>query len=121
MKTVKFVSTIGIMEGYGHNNNGETKDFNSLYQEVAKKIFQETNIYISAVSVQSKTLYNTEWGCPKGGEDTYTISGVANPEFITDMEQYKETVRKVILKLKEELKQSTVTLEFIEVEIEYLK
>jgi hypothetical protein len=75
----------------------------------------------TAVSVKSKTLYHIEWGCPIGGEDTYTISGIANPEFIKDMEQYKEAVRKVILKLKEELKQTTVTLEFLEVDIEYLK
>lgn len=121
MKTNKFSFTIGVTEGYFHNNETEvnmlqfTKEVNSKSTETES----ELGIYIPFVIVPTVTLYKPEWGCPKGGEKTFTLSAVRNPKFNSDVEQWKAACRSVVLKLKQSLKQSTVTGEFTEVEIEY--
>ena len=114
MKTIKFEITTGINEGYFHENenrNGE-QIVGELWQKIALNIYNSTEIYISSNISPSKTVYNTEWGCPKGGEDTVNINGTANPEFVKDLEQWKSVVLEIAKKLKTELKQSTMTVEF---------
>lgn len=118
MKTLKFEIVTGINEGYGHENeeaNGVLL-VSKAWQFLAEKVMHETGLYISAVASQSKTIYNTDWGCPVGGEDTITITGIANPEFVKDLDQWKQVVLVVARQLKDELKQSTLTVEFTEVE-----
>lgn len=117
MKTIKFELTTGINAGYGHNNEEREASLivGELYQQVAEKMFDQTGVYVSAVIRDTKTLYSTSWGCPFAGEITITISGVANPLFCSDMEQYKETVLLIAKELKTLLSQSTVAVEFYEV------
>lgn len=122
--TKKATIVIGVNEGYHHNNenlDNREKLVASIWQEKARKIFEETGIYISCVVSASKTVYNTEWGCPVGGEDTVTITTTANPEFVKDMESWEKAVIEVTKLMKQELKQSTVTIEFETVELLYLK
>ena len=79
-----------------------------------------SGIYVSAVINESKSLYNTDWGCPIGGEPTYTLEGSRNPQFCTDEEQWKESVRRVVTAVKGRFNQSTITLNFREVKQEYI-
>lgn len=123
-KTISFESTIGIIEGYYHDNIGVSyayEQFCSIIQLISKELFEEKGMYISTVINESKTIYNTDWGCPSGGELTFTITGIANPEFVKNIEQWKENVTILIYKIKKYYKQSTVTLQFNECEICYMR
>jgi len=120
MKTIKMTANIGVTEGYFHENDNKVAKFNDLYMNVAKVIFDETGIYVSAICKEVATLYNADWGCPKGGEITYELTSTANPEFVQDVEQWKKVVINVVSALKKRLCQSTVTIEFQEVDLIYL-
>lgn len=121
--TDKVEFTIGINPGYFHNNNtvqGNLMQFNNLYMKVAAEVFEQTEIYISAVSTESRCLYHREWGCLDGGEETFTVTATRNPEFCPDPNKWVNSVVEVVKRLKTELKQSTVTIEFSKVQILYL-
>lgn len=122
-KTLRFEIVAGINRGYFHANN--QKDslniVGNLWQKIAKEEFEISGIYVSAVIKPSKTIYNEQWGCPKGGEETVVITGVANKEFVEDIKQWKKSVIKLAKELKAKLKQSTLTCEFIETELHYFK
>ncbi|MBU3219619.1 hypothetical protein [Clostridium algidicarnis] len=122
-KTLRFEIVTGVNKGYFHNNiENESLDLVSgVWSEIAKQEYKSTGIYVSAVIKPSKTIYNEEWGCPKGGEETVSLTGVANKEFVQDIEKWKTTVIKLATKLKNELKQNTLTCEFIDTELHYLK
>lgn len=123
-KTLRFEIVTGIQAGYEKLHNDITdyeKIVSRLWQDNAKLFFEENNIYVSAVIKRSYTVYNQEWGCPEGGERTVVITGVANKEFVDDLENWKQTVLILAKKLKEQLKQSTMTCEFMETELYYLK
>ena len=127
IKTNEFNAVIGVIVGY----TGEEclKEFNKLtgnelaiaWQEEALKEMNNSGIYVSAVINESKSLYNTEWGCPIGGEPTYTLEGSRNPRFCDKTEEeWKDAVRRVVKAVKGRFNQSTVTLNFREVEQEYM-
>lgn len=122
-KTLRFEIVTGINKGYFHTNSqSESLDLvGEIWQKIAKEEFEKNNIYISAVIKPSKTIYNEEWGCPQKGEETVVLTGVANKEFVYDVEKWKDTVIKLAKELKKQLKQSTLTCEFIETELYYFK
>ncbi|WP_040327807.1 hypothetical protein [Clostridium ihumii] len=122
-KTVKFEIITGINEGYFHNNevvNG-LEMLGVLWQEIAIKEYEESGIYVSAVICSSKTVYSGMWGCPKGGEDTIIIAGTLNKEYTSDIEGFKTSVLRLAKEVKEKLKQESLTCDFTEVELFYLK
>ncbi|ACA57346.1 conserved hypothetical protein (plasmid) [Clostridium botulinum A3 str. Loch Maree] len=123
-KTIKFEIVTGINEGYFHKNKNKdgVQVVGEVWQKIALEVFKDRGIYISSVINSSKTVYNTEWGCPEGGEDTVTITSTANPEFVQSLEQWKEAVIEIAKNLKNGLKQSTMTVEFKEIsDFIYLK
>jgi hypothetical protein len=117
-KTVKFNCIVGINEGYGHfNDRTQAREIvAAVWQKAAAEIFEKNGVYISAVVVDSLTVYHTDWGCPSGGEATANVSGEANPSFVNDFEAWKQAVIEVVKLVKKELKQSTVAVSFQEVE-----
>ena len=127
MKTDEFSATIGVIAGYTCEEC--LKEFKKIgrlelakvWQEEAKKEMETSGIYVSAVINYSHSLYAIEWGCPAGGEPTYTLEGSRNPEFCKDSELWKNSVRNIVKAVKEKFKQSTVTLNFRTVEQEYIK
>ncbi|WP_279006644.1 hypothetical protein [Thomasclavelia cocleata] len=121
MKTIKFIANIGVCEGYRHNNSSNL-DFGFLVQNTMGELFDSKvcKNYISTIITKTKTIYHKDWGCPVGGEITYNIEGCANPEFISSVNDWKEDVLTFINVLKKELKQSTITIEFEEVDCIYL-
>ncbi|HAG42116.1 MAG TPA: hypothetical protein DCL31_00285 [Clostridium sp.] len=122
-KTLKFEIVTGINKGYFHANEQTTNLalVGELWQRLANKIYEESGIYVSAIIRESKAVYNEEWGCPIGGEDTVILTGVANQEFVDDIEKWKDTVIKLAKELKNRLKQSTLTCEFMDTELHYFK
>lgn len=117
MKTLQCSATIGL--------EPTTIFYDGIYREIAD-ILEETaktqEYYISFVISPTKTIYKEEWGCPgPEGERTITLECVANPEFITDLEVWKECVLNCIKSIKAAFNQSTVTCIFSECDIEYLK
>ena len=123
MKTLNCIIVTGVNKGYFHNNEKEVteKEMGILWQEIALEQFNKTNIYISAVIQKSITIYKEDWGCPKGGENTFTISLTANPEFIKDLDKWKQVAINCAKELKNILKQTTMTIEFKEADLIYLK
>ncbi|PRR77934.1 hypothetical protein CLLI_20290 [Clostridium liquoris] len=122
-KTLRFEIVTGVNKEYFHTNNqNENLDLvGGIWQKIAKEEFKLNNIYVSAIIKPSKTIYNEEWGCPKNGEETIVITGVANKDFVDDIEKWKDTVIKLAKRLKNKLKQSTLTCEFIDTELHYFK
>ena len=127
IKTDEFSATIGIVSGYlGEECLKKFKQIDRLelakvWQEEAKKEMDASGIYVSAVINYSHSLYSTDWGCPIGGEPTYTLEGSRNPQFCKDSECWKNSVRNIVKAVKEKFKQSTITLNFRTVEQEYIR
>ena len=122
-KTIKFEATIGVVEGYGHDNEGAVDTASvvaEVWQKKAGEEFAQSGLYISASVSSSITVYAVDWGCPQGGELTATVSGSANPEFTQDLVAWKQAALRVVGAVKKELRQSTVVVEFSEVEHHYL-
>lgn len=119
MKTINFSAEIGIYEGYNVDANGkETTGIEAiakLLKEAQSKIHEETGIYVSTiVKGPNRTCYNTDGGCPEGGEVTYTISSTANPKFAPDLNKWKEAALKLMNEMRTILRQTTVSVEFHE-------
>lgn len=121
MRTDKFQFTIGVTEGYFHNNENVNIDFIKLVDKCARESEKELGIYVAFNIVPTITLYKTEWGCPDGGEKTYTLSAIRNPKFNKDSTAWINACCNVVRKLKTLLKQTTVTIEFDKTNIEYLE
>lgn len=119
MKSCKATITIGINEGYNHNNETNL-DFNEYLQNFLKDNCQSIGNYIPFVAIPSKTIYSESWGCPEGGEDTYTLTATANPKFVPSIGTWKMQVIEYVKRLKAELKQSTVLIEFSDVDTVYI-
>ena len=121
-KSIKFFASLGIVSGYGHDNETEEspdKIVSKIWQEVAKEEFEKTGIYVGAVISPSLTIYHKDWGCPEGGEKTVLITGECNSEY-TGIENFKVSVINVLKKVAESLGQSTTQLAFQEVDFVYL-
>lgn len=122
MNTSKFSFTLGTCAGYFHNNASvaNVEVVSEKYIEAAEKVMAKTEIFISAVITPSRCLYSHSWGCPQGGEETYTFEGVRNPQFCKNDSAWREAVEQVASALRSEFKQSTVTVEFSEIDMKYL-
>jgi hypothetical protein len=121
MDTISFKLVLGVNEGYTDNGSEvDITSINELWLEKAEAVANSTSIYISGISSLGHALYRHEWGCPEGGEPVVIFTGSLNSEFCKDAEAWKQAVRKVSLDLKKDLKQTTATLEFSSVDMEYL-
>ena len=109
-------AVIGINAGYGHDNdsNATLSEIAELQKKKALQVEDETGIYVSGVISNSKCCYKAEWGCPEGGEDTFTLSADCNPAYSSlPAEEYINKWQVAFLRLvellMEELEQSAVT------------
>ena len=124
MKSIEIKASIGLNEGYNNNllqhSNYNFYLFSKYLQELIDKTFDETGIYVSFVIDRNSIIYSENCGCPKYFEPTYTLSTVANPNFV-DINKYKEVVIKLLKEIKKYYKQSTITIIFKDCEIEYIQ
>lgn len=122
MKSVKVSAVVGVNEGYELKNQKQV-DLVAVcekYKSIAQKIFSQTGQYISCTARPVQVLYSPEWGCPLGGENAVEFVGVCNPTF-SEINAWREAAIEVFRCLKEEFNQSTVTVDFTEVEMKYLQ
>lgn len=121
VKSISFTATLGINQGYGHANQTQSakETVGTVWQQAAAEVFSQCSVYIGVVVKDSKTVYNTTWGCPKGCENTAEISGVCNPQY-TELNQYKEAVLQTLEKCAKVLGQETTQVVFTECELAYL-
>ena len=123
-KTVSFRIAAGIAAGYYHNLAGVAdaalaNKVGELWQKLAQKEFEKSNVYVPAIITPASVIYSTDWGCPVGGEAIIRIEGSCNPQF-ADPEEFRAAVLRIAEALKKELQQSTLTVEFFESELVYL-
>ena len=117
VKTTKFSIIAGINKGYFHKNSVDIsiEDMSAILMTVADNLYKSTGIYVSAVVTHSRTLYSIDYGCPPEGEDTFSITGTANPKYVTDIKKWKEVVISYAESIKSILEQEVISLEFCEV------
>lgn len=121
MKTTKFELNIGVNAGYSHDNAQGGDVVAAKWQEVAEEVFGETGVSVAGVVTPATTVYRKEWGCPEGGELTAVVSGLRNPEFLTDDLNWRAAVTLVATRVGKAFGQQTAYLTFSEVEFDYLK
>ena len=119
-KSVKWFISLGVNSGYELENQQlkPVEEIVGRYQKIADLVNEKTGVYISAVITPSRTIYKGEWGCPVGGEYTYTLSGSCNPAF-SDVEKFKEALLLLVRELRHEFDQSTLLLEIVPAEVYY--
>ena len=125
MKSKEFSIVIGVDAGYQGQTSGIASNqaamlVSSKWQEIAANVFEKSGIYVGAAVTASAVVYHTDWGCPVGGERTVNIEGAANPQFTENLKKWQETVVEIAETLKKELKQSTVSIIFRDVDFVYL-
>jgi len=126
--TLSATAEISVTPGYFHENQKDIDigKFGTLYQEIADRIYNETNMYCGAIISTCKVLYRTQWGCPAGGENGVYITADCNPSYDSEKpaEEYiplwKETLVSILEALMVELDQTTVTVRFSDNELIYL-
>jgi hypothetical protein len=87
---------------------------------VARKVFEKTGVYVSAVITMSRVVYHEDWGCPETGEYSFTLTGSCNPAF-ADLDKYLPALRELAECLKEEWKQTTLLLEITPASVIYMR
>ena len=116
-KVPRIVATFGVQPGY---NNKSQKDVPAevtvmmRIQKISEEYFKETGRYCSFVVFPTQTIYRCEWGCPPGGEMTYTIQSTPDPErCVTEYNrnQYVKDCKNIILEIAKSFDQCTVRIE----------
>ena len=115
---LKIIATIGVNEGYFHDNK-HSINFGTLLQQTCEDYYKENSIAVSFILNKSKAIYLKQHGCPEGGEDTYTLQSVFNPDKFDDLDAWKTAAEEIILKISHRLKQQTVLIEYLNADIKY--
>lgn len=92
------------------NSNIEKVDIIKKIRKCVDNTEEKTGICLSLKINEAMVLYKHDWGCPESGEPVYDISIIRNDKFNPAEEQFKYAVKILTRLLKEEFKQSTVTL-----------
>ena len=119
----KFELVIGYVKGYDEEDiqkNNEYEDiekFNSLYYEIAQKVWKEDGTFVTAVIKKSRAVYPD---CPRG-EEVYVIEGTRNEYFTQEPQKYKNAVNRVARILASELEQTTYSITWSATHYNYFK
>lgn len=119
-----FQLVIGYIAGYNReelerkNEFDDIEKFNSLYYQIAQKVFEENGVFVTAFTYKSRVLYPD---CPEGGEKVYIIEGSRNSYFTKDKVKYKNAVNRLARILASELEQTTYSIVWQDVKYSYFK
>ena len=115
MKTLKCTAVLGTCRG--ESLEKFSYDLMRVLHDANKRFNRE---FISFNVTRSYTCYKKEWGCPEGGEPTFNLEAVANPEFVKDLELWRVDCIQYLTDLKQIYQQSTVSIQFEDVDFVYL-
>lgn len=120
--TLHWTVTMGVNSGYQLEAQQDIgiDAFAAEFQRISEEVHTSTGIYITGVVMPSRTVYSQQFGCPKKGEISYTISGSCNPAF-ANPEPYMDALRLVIAELKKSYGQATMLLEVVPAHLEYFR
>ncbi len=119
-ETLEFTATIGISSGRSEEENlakASEIDLNAIgiaWQKAATQIMNELGVYVNASIYASRTLYSPDLNCPVGGEPTCTIYGSFYLSY-NMVPVWKNAVIHVFRLIKDEFKQTSITVIYREV------
>lgn len=122
-ETEGFELVLGYIPGYNEeelknqHQYDEIEKFNSLYYQIAEKIYGEEGTFVTALISKSRVIYP---GCSQG-EKVYIIKGTRNPQYTEDKEKYKNAVNRIAEALATYLKQTTYSVVWRNERYEYFK
>lgn len=123
--TEQFTATIGINEGYSHNNElsleKAVEAFINVWREAALNIEKELGIFVTVRLNTGRVVYQTEKGCPINGEDVLILQGTRNPYYNTDPNKWRHAVISAVEKIKSKFGQVTIQVIFQPIELTYMK
>jgi len=122
LSTFKWSCVIGTTEGFDLKDQVEVSEdeFASKYARLAREVYEETGVYVSAAITKSRLIYHEDWGCPKTGEYSFALSGSCNPAF-SEPERYMAALRELAKRLKKEWRQTTLLLEIVPASVIYMR
>ena len=122
LNSFRWSCTIGTTGGFELEDQKTVSEdmFASSYSRLAQSVYEKTGIYVSAVITRSRVVYHEDWGCPKTGEYSFTLSGSCNPAF-SEPAGYLAALKELAKDLREEWKQTTLLLEITPSSVIYLK
>ena len=124
MRTISFRTELGINKGFdsekNHIHSVTITELCELLQQLQNEVENETGIYVSTVvSGPNRSVYRKEWGCPDGGEVTYTIHAVSDSRLQMKSEQWegldwKKAALTLAEKIRSYYEQEYLTVEFVD-------
>ncbi|OIN55877.1 hypothetical protein [Arsenicibacter rosenii] len=80
MKTIHWSVTLSVSNDFFSSaelkSDNYLKTIAAIWQQHARLVHVETDIYISAVLTPSRNIFSEDQGCPAGGRNAVTLSGV---------------------------------------------
>ena len=119
-----FQLVVGYISGYNReelerkNEFDSIERFNALYYQIAQKVYDESGVFVTALTYKSRVLYPD---CPEGGEKVYIIEGSRNEKFTPDKAKYKNAVNRVARILASELGQQTFSISWNNIKYSYFE
>ena len=113
---------LGINSGY--NNDKEPDNWyliRTKIQDILKEAEAECGTYVSFTMVPGHVIYKMQWGCKHGGKPVALLEATRNSTFNSDENEWRRAVQCVARKLKEQFKQSTLTVSFQEADVVYMR
>lgn len=119
-----FQLVIGYISGYNReelerkNEFDSIERFNNLYYKIAQEIYNESGVFVTALTFKSRVLYP---GAPEGGERVYIVQGSRNEKFTPEPQKYRDAVNFLARNLARELKQETYSITWSNSSYSYFK
>ena len=119
-----FQLVVGYISGYNReelerkNEFDSIERFNALYYQIAQKVYDESGVFVTALTYKSRVLYP---GCPERGERVYIIQGSRNEKFTPEPQKYQDAVNLLAMTLASELKQETYSIAWSNTKYSYFK
>lgn len=122
LNSFKWSCVIGTTGGFELDDQVSISEdvFASTYSRLAQEVYERTGIYVSAAITRSRVVYHEDWGCPKTGEYSFTLSGSCNPAF-SEPAEYIAALKELAGRLKKEWKQTTLLMEITPASVIYMR
>lgn len=121
------MKTISVNAVFGTDKEYSILKFSKMVMDTTHYLYNKykdngIDFFISFNIIKSMTVYHKDWGCPDGGEHTFTVESMLNPYFVDekDINKWKRSVVIFLNELKNVLNQNTVSIVFSDGDFRYL-